>query len=72
MIVVLRLLNVVVVEGWAALMVVVLVFGGVQMIMLGIIGEYLWRTLEHARKRPLYFIEASSDTQDSHSGKEML
>ena len=27
----------------------VLVFGGVQMIMLGVIGEYLWRTLEQAR-----------------------
>lgn len=61
-IVLLRLLNVVAVEGWAALMVVVLVFGGVQMVMLGIIGEYLWRTLEHARKRPLYFIEDSSET----------
>jgi polyisoprenyl-phosphate glycosyltransferase len=30
------------------------------MIMLGIIGEYLWRTLEHSRKRPLYFIEDAS------------
>lgn len=49
------------VAGWAALMVIVLVFGGIQMIMLGIIGEYLWRTLEHARNRPLYFIESSSE-----------
>lgn len=69
-IVVLRLLNIVAVEGWAALMVVVLVFGGVQMIMLGIIGEYLWRTLEHARKRPLYFIEATSDPADALAGKD--
>lgn len=51
------------IEGWAALMVVVLVFGGMQMIMLGIIGEYLWRTLEQSRKRPLYFIEESSEEQ---------
>ena len=29
--------------------------------MLGVIGEYLWRTLEQARKRPLYFIEDASD-----------
>lgn len=58
-----RLSGVVAVDGWAALMVVVLVFGGVQMIMLGVIGEYLWRTLEHARKRPMYFIEASSEQQ---------
>lgn len=47
------------VEGWAALMVVVLVFGGLQMLMLGVIGEYLWRTLEQARKRPLFWLEDS-------------
>ncbi len=45
------------IEGWASLMVVVLVLGGVQMIMLGILGEYLWRTLEATRRRPLYFVE---------------
>jgi glycosyltransferase involved in cell wall biosynthesis len=61
-IVTLRLANVVRgVEGWAALMVVVLVFGGLQMLMLGVIGEYLWRTLESARQRPLYFIEEASE-----------
>ncbi len=43
-----------------ALMVIVLVFGGVQMIMLGVIGEYLWRTLEQARNREIYHIEESS------------
>ncbi|MGJ3241242.1 MAG: glycosyltransferase family 2 protein [Anaerolineae bacterium] len=59
-IVFLRLSNAVGIEGWSALMVVVLVFGGIQMIMLGIIGEYLWRTLEQARSRPLYFIEDSN------------
>jgi polyisoprenyl-phosphate glycosyltransferase len=49
------------IEGWSTNIVVILVFGGIQMIMLGVIGEYLWRTLEHARKRPLYFIEDSSE-----------
>lgn len=47
------------IEGWASLMVVVLVLGGFQMIMLGVLGEYLWRTLEQARRRPRYFIEDS-------------
>lgn len=46
------------VQGWASLMVVVLVTGGLQMIMLGILGEYLWRTLEAARRRPLYNVES--------------
>lgn len=45
------------IEGWTSLMVVVLVLGGVQMTMLGILGEYLWRTLEEARRRPLFVIE---------------
>lgn len=60
-IIILRLSNVVGIDGWAGLMVVVLVFGGIQMIMLGVIGEYLWRTLEQARNRPLYFIEDRSN-----------
>ncbi|MEL7436828.1 MAG: glycosyltransferase family 2 protein, partial [Chloroflexota bacterium] len=64
-IIVLRFANVIAISGWAGLMVVVLVFGGIQMIMLGVIGEYLWRTLEQSRKRPLYFIEDASDKQAS-------
>lgn len=39
------------VAGWASLILVVLVLGGVQMIMLGVIGEYMWRTLENTRNR---------------------
>jgi dolichol-phosphate mannosyltransferase len=42
-------------------MVVVLILGGIQMIMLGTLGEYLWRTLDAARRRPLYFLEETSD-----------
>lgn len=45
------------IEGWASLMVVVLALGGIQMLILGILGEYLWRNLEESRKRPLFFIE---------------
>lgn len=45
------------IEGWSSLMVVVLLIGGIQMIMLGVIGEYLWHTLQESRQRPLYFIE---------------
>lgn len=43
--------------GWASIMVAVLILGGFQMIMLGVIGEYLWRTLDETRKRPRYIIE---------------
>jgi len=53
------------VEGWSSLIVVVLVLGGVQMIMMGVLGEYLWRALDESRRRPRYLIE--STTTDSIS-----
>ena len=59
--IVLRLMTKTPVQGWASLIVVVLVLGGVQMMMLGILGEYLWRTLEAARQRPTYFLEETSE-----------
>ncbi|MES2681006.1 MAG: glycosyltransferase family 2 protein [Bacteroidota bacterium] len=43
--------------GWAETVLISLIAGGIIMIMLGIIGEYLWRTFDETRKRPLYFIE---------------
>jgi dolichol-phosphate mannosyltransferase len=46
-----------IITGWSSLMVVVLVLGGVQMIMLGVIGEYLWRNFDESKRRPLFFIE---------------
>lgn len=45
-------------EGWSSLMVVVLVMGGMQMLMMGVLGEYLWRALDESRRRPRYLIEA--------------
>ncbi len=46
-----------VVSGWTSLMVVILLLSGFQMVMLGIIGEYMWRNLDESRNRPLYVIE---------------
>jgi polyisoprenyl-phosphate glycosyltransferase len=48
------------VQGWASLMILVLVLGGFQMTMAGITGEYLWRTLDETRNRPLFFVEKNS------------
>ena len=42
--------------GWTTLMVVVLFVSAFQMIALGVIGEYVWRGLDAARKRPLYVV----------------
>ena len=53
------------VQGWSSLIVVVLVLGGIQMMMLGVLGEYLWRTLEAARRRPIYFMEETSEAESA-------
>lgn len=45
------------VGGWASLMIVTLLIGGVQMVMMGILGEYLWRNLEETRRRPRYVVD---------------
>ena len=45
------------VEGWTSVMLAVLTLSGVQLIMIGVLGEYLWRILEEARGRPLYVLE---------------
>jgi dolichol-phosphate mannosyltransferase len=55
------------VKGWAPLMIVVLVMGGFQMVMLGIIGEYLWRTLAQVRRRDMYLIDAVYQATDNSS-----
>ena len=57
------------VQGWAPLMIVVLVMGGLQMLMLGVVGEYLWRTLAQVRHRDPYIVEAVVDqTSSNESG----
>jgi dolichol-phosphate mannosyltransferase len=45
------------VQGWSSLMCVLLIVSGVQLVMLGMLGEYLWRTLDEARGRPRYIVE---------------
>jgi dolichol-phosphate mannosyltransferase len=60
------------VMGYASLMVAVLVLGGVQMTMLGVIGEYLWRTLEESRRRPRHFVEDSSGLDSSEDVKRSI
>jgi dolichol-phosphate mannosyltransferase len=45
------------VQGWASLMVAFLVISGVQLFVTGILGEYLWRTLDETRRRPRFVVE---------------
>ena len=45
------------ISGWASLMCLVLFSTGLILLMLGIIGEYLWRTLDASRNRPPFIID---------------
>ena len=45
------------VPGWATLTVMISVLSGIQLLCIGILGEYIGRIFGEAKKRPLYFIE---------------
>jgi dolichol-phosphate mannosyltransferase len=43
-------------QGWTSLLAVVLLLGGVQLLSLGMIGQYVARIFDEAKQRPLYFV----------------
>ncbi|MBR0215122.1 MAG: glycosyltransferase, partial [Solobacterium sp.] len=57
-----------IVPGWTSLIVVILLTSGFQMVMFGILGEYVWRNLDETRKRPLYVIEKviTAEPEEKH------
>ena len=60
-----RMIKGVEVQGWTSLVVAVLVLAGVQLIMLGIIGEYIWRNLDETRKRPIFIVDEIIDIKSN-------
>ena len=50
--------------GWSSLMCVILCSSGLILLMLGILGEYLWRALDAARTRPPFIIDEHFEPRD--------
>ena len=50
--------------GWASLMCVILFSFGCMMLMMGILGEYVWRALDASRNRPPYLIDEIKESEE--------
>jgi dolichol-phosphate mannosyltransferase len=44
-------------SGWTSVIAVVLLLGGVQLVSIGVIGQYIARIFEEAKQRPLYLVD---------------
>jgi glycosyltransferase involved in cell wall biosynthesis len=50
------------VEGWTTIVVLISMLGGVQLFLLGMFGEYLWRVCDEVRGRPLFVVQEVTGT----------
>lgn len=58
--------------GWASTVSMILFMGGMQLGVLGIVGEYLSRTYDEVRRRPLYIVSRQFDRQNANPGQQGL
>lgn len=51
-------------QGWASIMIVVTLLSGVQLVALGVVGEYIARVYEETKERPIYIIAETKNIED--------
>ncbi len=59
-----RLAGVFVVPGWTSIMVLVGIVGGIQLVVLGVIGEYIAHIFDEVKRRPLYVVSRYHGVDD--------
>ncbi|HKQ75024.1 MAG TPA: glycosyltransferase family 2 protein [Blastocatellia bacterium] len=58
-------------RGWASTIAIIMFIGGVQLLMLGVIGEYLSRVYDEVRRRPLYIVRSRAGLDDRAGVSEL-
>lgn len=53
------------IQGWSSLLIVIVFMGGIQLMTIGIVGEYIGRIYEEVKGRPLYIIHRKITKEDS-------
>ena len=57
------------IQGWTSLMLVVVVLGAVQMFVLALMGEYIGRLYNEAKRRPLYIVQEIAGREAAHPAR---
>jgi dolichol-phosphate mannosyltransferase len=58
-------------RGWTSTIAIIMFIGGVQLLMLGVIGEYLSRVYDEVRRRPLYIVRSRVGVEDRAGAPEL-
>src|SRR5262245_29184171 len=58
-------------RGWVSTIPIIMFIGGAQLLMLGVIGEYLSRVYDEVRRRPLYIVRSRVGIEDRVGGSEL-
>ena len=57
------------VQGWTSVMIALLFIGGIQLVVIGVLGEYVGRIYEDVKHRPLYVVESTIGFNDTPSAQ---